>query len=196
MAELKSLDTGVRSRTRKAILDAATAVLATNPAASLSDIAAAAAAGVGRSTLHRYFPERSELIRAVALYVHEMCNAAIDKAEPACGPPLAALRRVVESQLDLGPIVPFVYNEPTIVADPELSAILDTGDEAIAEVLARVSARPQTSPPEWPRLVFWALLDAGYEALRRNIAPRVEIVDAIMASLTAGTITLDQSSTS
>ena len=64
---------------------------------------------------------------------------------------------------------------------------------AIAEVLARVSARPQTSPPEWPRLVFWALLDAGYEALRRNIAPRVEIVDAIMASLTAGTITPDQS---
>nr|WP_322790403.1 hypothetical protein [Mycolicibacterium phocaicum] len=122
-----------------------------------------------------------------------MCNAAIDKAEPACGPPLAALRRVVESQLDLGPIVPFVYNEPTIVADPELSAILDTGDEAIAEVLARVSARPQTSPPEWPHLVFWALLDAGYEALRRNIAPRVEIVDAIMASLTAGTITPDQS---
>lgn len=191
MAELKSFDTGVRSRTRKAILDAATGVLATNPAASLSDIATAA--GVGRSTLHRYFSERSELIRAVALYVHEMCNAAIDKAEPACGPPLAALRRVVESQLDLGPIVPFVYNEPTILADRELSAILDTGDEAIAEVLARVSARPQTSPPEWPRLVFWALLDAGYEALRRNIAPRVEIVDAIMASLTAGTITPDQS---
>nr|WP_234880804.1 hypothetical protein [Mycolicibacterium phocaicum] len=79
------------------------------------------------------------------------------------------------------------------MADPELSAILDTGDEAIAEVLARVSARPQTSPPEWPHLVFWALLDAGYEALRRNIAPRVEIVDAIMASLTAGTITPDQS---
>lgn len=154
MAELKSFDTGVRSRTRKAILDAATGVLATNPAASLSDIATAAS--VGRSTLHRYFPERSELIRAVALYVHEMCNAAIDKAEPACGPPLAALRRVVESQLDLGPIVPFVYNEPTILADRELSAILDTGDEAIAEVLARVSARPQTSPPEWPRLVFWA----------------------------------------
>ena len=106
MAELKSFDTGVRSRTRKAILDAATGVLATNPAASLSDIATAAS--VGRSTLHRYFPERSELIRAVALYVHEMCIVAIDKAEQACGPPLPALRRVGESQLDLGHIVPCV----------------------------------------------------------------------------------------
>jgi TetR/AcrR family transcriptional regulator, repressor for lfrA len=190
MAELKSFDTGVRSRTRKAILDAATTVLAANPAASLADIAAAA--NVGRSTLHRYFAERSELLRAVALHVHAMSNAAIDRAEPTFGPPLAALRRVIEAQLDLGPIVPFVYNEPTILADPELSAVLDTGDEAIAEVLNRVSARPQSSPLDWPRLVFWALLDAGYEALRRNLAPRVEIVDAIMASLTAGTITPDQ----
>ncbi|MUL64763.1 TetR family transcriptional regulator [Mycobacterium sp. CBMA 234] len=191
MAELKSLDTGVRSRTRKAILEAAIGVLATSPAASLSDIATAA--GVGRSTLHRYFPERAALMRAVALHVHDMCNAAIDRAEPACGAPLAALRRVVEAQLDLGPIVPFIYNEPTIMADPELSAFLDTGDEAITELLERASTQPQTSPPGWPRLAFWALLDAGYAALRRNTAPRVEIIDAIMASLTSGTIAPDPS---
>ena len=53
MAELKSFDTGVRSRTRKAILDAATAVLATNPAASLSDIATAASSGTRRTTAGR-----------------------------------------------------------------------------------------------------------------------------------------------
>jgi TetR/AcrR family transcriptional repressor of lfrA len=189
MAELKSIDSGVRSRTRKAIVDAAATVLATNPTASLGEIAVAAE--VGRSTLHRYFSERSELLHALALHVHEMSNAAIDRAEPMCGPPLDALRRVVESQLDLGPIVPFIYSEPTIKADPELSATLDTGDEAIVEVLNRVSARPQSSPPDWPRLVFWALLEAGYEAIRKNSAPRVEIVDAIMASLTSGTITPD-----
>src|ERR1700712_6119516 len=109
---------GPRSRTRKAILDAAMNVLGTNPNASLGDVAAAA--DVGRSTLHRYFAERTELMRALALHVHELSKSAIERAEPNCGPPVEALRRVVECQLDLGPIVPFVYNEPSISADPKV----------------------------------------------------------------------------
>lgn len=53
-----------RERTRKAILDAAVSVFASKPAATLSEIASAAK--VGRTTLHRYFPERSDLVDAVA----------------------------------------------------------------------------------------------------------------------------------
>jgi TetR/AcrR family transcriptional repressor of lfrA len=177
---------GARSRTRNAILDAAMSVLADNPTASLGDIAAAAA--VGRSTLHRYFAERTDLLHALARHVHDLSNAAIEHAEPDCGPAVEALRRVVECQLDLGPIVPFIYNEPTIAANPELAALLDTGDEAIVDVLNRASMRGSAGPPDWPRLVFWALLNAGYEAVKLNSAPRVQIVDAIMASLTEGTI--------
>ena len=79
----------------------------------------------------------------------------------------------MECQLDLGPIFPFVYNDPSILADPELAALLDTGDEAIVDVLNRVSTRGSAGPPDWPRLVFWALLTAGYEAVKRNSAPRV-----------------------
>jgi TetR/AcrR family transcriptional repressor of lfrA len=177
---------GARSRTRNAILDAAMSVLADNPTASLGDIAAAAA--VGRSTLHRYFAERTDLLHALARHVHDLSNAAIEHAEPDCGPAVEALRRVVECQLDLGPIVPFIYNEPTIAANPELAALLDTGDEVIVDVLNRASMRGSAGPPDWPRLVFWALLNAGYEAVKLNSAPRVQIVDAIMASLTEGTI--------
>jgi TetR/AcrR family transcriptional repressor of lfrA len=181
---------GVRSRTRNAILDAAMSVLADKPTASLGDIAAAA--NVGRSTLHRYFAERSDLLHALARHVHDLSNAAIEHAEPDCGPAVEALRRVVECQLDLGPIVPFVYNEPTIAADAELAALLDTGDEVIVDVLNRASMRGSAGPPDWPRLVFWALLNAGYEAVKLNSAPRVQIVDAIMASLTEGTINPNQ----
>jgi TetR/AcrR family transcriptional repressor of lfrA len=180
---------GPRSRTRRAILDAAMVVLADNTGASLGDIAATAE--VGRSTLHRYFPERTELLRALALHVHALSNAAIERAEPDCGPPVEALRRVVECQLDLGPIVPFVYNEPSISADPKVAAELDTGDEVIVEVLDRVATQGTAGPPGWPRLVFWALLNAGYDAARRG-TPRVQVVDAIMASLTNGTINPNQ----
>lgn len=125
MTSSAATHSGPRERTRKAILDAAMTVLADQPTASLSDIAAAA--DVGRSTVHRYYPERTDLLRALARHVHELSNAAIDRADPTHGPADAALRRVVESQLDLGPIVIFVYSEPTILADPELAAYLDTG---------------------------------------------------------------------
>jgi TetR/AcrR family transcriptional repressor of lfrA len=181
---------GSRSRTRRAILDAAMTVLADNASASLADIAAAA--DVGRSTLHRYFAERSDLLRELALHVHALSNAAIERAEPDCGPAVEALRRVVECQLDLGPIVPFVYNEPSISADPDVAAQLDTGDEVIVEVLNRAATQGTAGPPDWPRLVFWALLNAGYDAARRG-TPRVQVVDAIMASLTHGTINPNQS---
>ena len=145
MCALASIESGPRGRTRRAILDAAMAVLSDHPTAPLSDIAAAAQ--VGRSTVHRYFPERSDLIRALAVHVHAISSAAIAAADPACGPPIAALRRVVESQLDLGPMLLYIYNEPTVMADPDLVAHLDTGDEAIIEVLNRVSA----DRPDLPR---------------------------------------------
>jgi TetR/AcrR family transcriptional regulator, repressor for lfrA len=186
MSVLTQVEGGARGRTRKAILDAAMTVLTDNPAAPLSEIATAAE--VGRSTVHRYYPERIDLIRALAVYVHALSSAAIEQADPACGPPVEALRRVVECQLDLGPIVMFAYNEPTIVSDPELMAHLDTGDEAIIEVLARVSTQSATAPPGWARRVFWALLQAGYESAKQHGTPRHQIVDAIMASLTQGTI--------
>lgn len=182
-------DTGARGRTRAAILGAAVDVLSDDPAASLADIASAA--DVGRSTLHRYFPERMDLIKAVARHVHALSNASMEHAEPDCGPPVEALRRVVEGQLDLGPIVNFVYSDPTIAADPEMRAHLDGGDEKIVEILDRLADVGPTSPTQWPRRVFWALLQAGYEAMRDG-NPRVQVVDAIMASLTRGTINAEQ----
>lgn len=176
-------------RTRKAILDAAMTVVAANPGASLGDIATAAE--VGRSTLHRYFSERSDLMHALAMHVHALSNAAIERAEVDCGPPVAALRRVVEAQLDLGPIVNVIYSNPELAADPELRVHLDGGDEAIVEVLDRLSSAAPTAPTKWPRRVFWALIQAGFEALHDG-NPRVQVVDAIMASLTGGTINTDQ----
>jgi TetR/AcrR family transcriptional repressor of lfrA len=184
-------DSGSRGRTRTAILTAAMTVLAVNPAASLADIAAAAE--VGRSTLHRYFSERSDLLRELALHVHELAKAAIDDAEPDCGPPIEALRRVVEGQLALGPIVLFVYSTAVTSLHPDLRDYLDGGDEGIVEVLQQVSAADPAGPPDWARRVFWALLDAGFEAVRDG-TPRVQVVDAIMASLTRGTINPNRSS--
>lgn len=179
-------ESGVRGRTRRAILDAAMTVLSDNPAAPLADIASAA--DIGRSTLHRYFPERTDLIRALAVHVHALSTAAIAAADPRSGPAVDALRRVVECHLELGPIVSYIYTDPTVLSDADLMAHLDTGDEAIIEVLDR-AAGPTTTPPGWARRVFWAMLQAGFDSAKHDGTPRHQIVDAIMASLTEGIIT-------
>lgn len=181
---MNATETGARGRTRRAILDAAMSVLSAEPAAPLGDIAAAA--DVGRSTLHRYFPERTDLIRALAVHVHEISTAAIVAADPASGTPAEALRRVIESQLDIGPIVVNIYMDPNVLADPALMSHLDTGDDAIIEVLERASTG--NVPTGWARRVFWALLEAGFDALLQDNLPRHQIVDAIMTSLTEGLI--------
>ena len=177
---------GARARTRRAILDAAVSVLSDRPGAPLAEVAAAAE--VGRRTLPRYFPERTDLIRALALHVHTLSSEAITAAEPMCGPPVPALRRVVESQLEIGPIVCFIFNDPTVLADPELVAHMETGDEAIVEVLDRVSVDRPNIPPGWARRVFWALLGAGFDSMKFDGMPRHQVADAIMTSLTEATI--------
>ncbi|MEO0677815.1 MAG: helix-turn-helix domain-containing protein [Pseudomonadota bacterium] len=55
----------VRPKTRDAIIEAAFAVFSKHPNASLGDVAQHA--GVGRATLHRHFPGRAELIRALSI---------------------------------------------------------------------------------------------------------------------------------
>src|SRR5918995_1052203 len=62
MREPQPTRSGVRDTTRRAILGAAASVLARDRAATLAEIAEAA--GVGRSTLHRHFADREELVAA------------------------------------------------------------------------------------------------------------------------------------
>lgn len=57
--------THTNTRTGASILDAAVVVLAQNPGASLATIAKHA--GIGRATLHRYYPKREDLLRALVL---------------------------------------------------------------------------------------------------------------------------------
>ena len=88
-------ESATRTRTRQAILAAAVTVFARDPSAALGEVAAAA--GVGRTTLHRYFPERSDLLSALATHLLEAVAAAMERAAPALGPAPEALGRVCRS---------------------------------------------------------------------------------------------------
>ncbi|MEB4616282.1 TetR/AcrR family transcriptional regulator [Leucobacter sp. M11] len=185
-----SAESATRARTRQAILDTAVTCLSAEPDAPLSAIAQAA--GIGRSTLHRYFPERDDLMRALVRHVHALSNRAIELAEPESGPPVAALRRVVERQFDLGPILAVIYASPLILSDADLLAEVESGDEAVVSALQRASARRPPGPPGWERRAFWSLLSAGWESFRLDGRPRHEVVDAIMSTLVGGLISPDE----
>lgn len=181
-------ESGTRSRTRQAILEAAAEALAEDGTASLADIAERA--DVGRSTLHRYFPDRAELVRAVARFALARIDEALRRAEPERGPFVDALRRTVDALLDHGPITMFLYSDPQVVGDP---LVWDDGEEPDEQSLERLFAREESQlrpeiTPAWANSVFWALLYAGWEAGRAGTMSRQQIVDAVMASFTGGVL--------
>lgn len=176
---------GARGRTRQAILEAARMALAEDPSASLSDIAAVAQ--VARSTVHRYFPERSELISSLVEHVHELRVDAIERSEPSCGPPALAFHRVVEHQLDILPILSYLRTAPEVVIDADLMSLLEAGDGVVGELLDRMALGDTGFPPDWPRRVFWTVLGAAVDLMRRG-APKQRVVEAMVVSLTHGVV--------
>jgi len=80
-------------RSFDSILDGALDALASDPEASMAEIARQA--GVVRATIYVHFPTRENLIAAVTRRAISDVTEAIQAAEPACGDPAEALRRVV-----------------------------------------------------------------------------------------------------
>src|SRR5688572_32845527 len=77
------------------ILDAAVDALASDPGASMAEIARRA--GVVRATIYVHFPTRESLIDAVTRRAMTEAREVIAAAEPDRGDPVQALRRVVRS---------------------------------------------------------------------------------------------------
>lgn len=94
------IDPTRRLRTPAAILATATRVLAERPDASTGDIAAAA--GVGRATLYRYFPTREALLEALEAQAHEELAARITDAGLDRVPVPEALERLLRAFLAVG----------------------------------------------------------------------------------------------
>ncbi len=109
---VEAVDTGARARTRQAILEAAVTVLCRRPTASLAEVAEAAQ--VGRTTVHRYFPERASLVEALSLHMLEQLRAALGRARLDEGTGREALLRAGRELFDLGDIL-----MATSAGDPE-----------------------------------------------------------------------------
>jgi len=103
---------------RDVVLRAAAALLATDSGASLAEIAAAA--GVGRTTVHRVFPTRGDLLTALALEAVERLTSALASARLDDGPATDVLARVVEEVLPLSDELAFLDSGPEVWDLPQM----------------------------------------------------------------------------
>lgn len=157
-------ETGTRARTRRAILDAAVQTLTRQPSASLGDIAVAA--NVGRTTVHRYFPERADLIAGILADAEEKISESTARARLDEGPVPAALSRLCAEYFEHGDVFMLLFTNPALMA--EMNWEEETEDDL---ALLRLVQRGQTEgtvdpdlPAEWLQQLLWALLYTAWES--------------------------------
>jgi TetR/AcrR family transcriptional regulator, mexCD-oprJ operon repressor len=113
----------LQDQTANVILEHAARVLAEHrDAASLADIAQAA--GIARSTLYRYFPNRDALGQALAHRAAEELQARIQEAEPDTLPVPEAIARITRGFIATGAkyvALAYLSPKPTGAADSQLN---------------------------------------------------------------------------
>jgi AcrR family transcriptional regulator len=180
-------DTASRARTRQAIIDAAIAVLGKNLSAPLSDVALAAE--VGRTTLHRYYPERSDLVNAIKAESVVRLKQATERARLDEGTGADALRRLCEEYFDLGDVLSLVFGDPQCLED------VDWGDEKSPERCLEAAVErghddgsidPEL-PASWLETVLWSQLYAAWSYVAESGESRHRVLRMMVRTL-AGAI--------
>ncbi|MEV6283462.1 helix-turn-helix domain-containing protein [Kribbella sp. NPDC051770] len=188
-----TVESGSRSRTRRAILDAAVRVFAQRRAASLADVAAEAQ--VARSTLHRYFPDRAELVQALADDLLTVFERVIREAETDQGPARDALQRLIGGYLELGERIYFLFSEPSFnQPDPDSEVArffekLDLVCKPVEVLIARgqregVIARNMTV--DWiMRMLLWMVF-IGWDAVEDKALSRLQAQAVVLQTIESG----------
>jgi AcrR family transcriptional regulator len=98
-----------RRTARPPLLDVAAEVLVTDPAASLAEVAEAA--GIGRTTLHKQYATRDDLLRAVGHRAIDLWEGAVAGAGGG-GDPDGGLRALTTAMIPIGPQLAFLWRTP------------------------------------------------------------------------------------
>ncbi|GAA1982889.1 TetR/AcrR family transcriptional regulator [Isoptericola halotolerans] len=171
---------GARARTRAAIVDAAFAQLALDPSATLGTIADAA--GVGRTTLHRYFPERSDLLDALLEHAGHRLEEATRCARPEDGTARSAVVRLSQEYLELGDLLTVIFSgtiDATCIPDPD-------GQDPILALVRKGHADGSIDPEltdDWVLGIVWSQLYNAWEILRGRQVSRHDVVRQLVRTI-------------
>lgn len=168
-------------RTRRVIIDAAIETLGQRQSAPLGEIADAAE--VSRSTLHRHFSDREQLLTAVDNECRCRFDEATVRARITDGTGLEALNRLGLEYLDLGSVLSLIFADNALI-DP------DSWDESGEQELARLIERGQADgsidaqlPVGWVVTTLWVLLFGAWQALISGAVDRHQVPQLLSRTL-------------
>lgn len=165
------------------VLDTAAAVFAKDPAASLGQVAGAA--GIGRTTLHKQFPTRHDLLVAVAARALDISEAVVAAARGDVDP----LRRVVVDLLPYGAYMTLLMAQPEVFAEDAITARTDAMATPIAAIVAGAGEIRSGVPDWWLVRSLHALLSTAWDLVQAGwLAPR-DAPDLVLSTFTGGVLT-------
>jgi AcrR family transcriptional regulator len=171
------------------LLDRVAAAFVADPAASLAEIAAGA--GIARTTLHKHYPTRDDVVLAVGHHVIDQCARAVaDALADAPADPVERLRRIVAALVPLGAQLAFLFRQPLLDHDPAMAARQSAElDEPIVAVLrdARSAGTVRSDQPEWwTASAVYALVYIAWEGVFRGALAPVDAPGLALETLLSG----------
>jgi AcrR family transcriptional regulator len=157
-------------RNEQRIFDAATRVLADDPAAGMAEIAERAE--LGRATLYRHFPSREALIDGVRQIADDAAGVIIERhtAPGADGTPVQRLQAIVQELLEVGDRYRFLLAHPAAAATRR-----DLGPARYGTAMTTLVRRAQEAgeldagaDARWVLLAFGGLVETGARAMARG----------------------------
>jgi len=121
-------------RARPPLLDVAAEVLVADPAASLAEVAAAA--GIGRTTLHKHYATRDDLLCAVGHRAVDLWEQAVAGAGGSDDPD-GGLGALVTAMIPIGPQLAFLWRTPALDHLDELVGASQSVERRCLAVLKR-----------------------------------------------------------
>lgn len=175
MGTMTTEESGSKNRTRTAIIDATIRALNKDGQASMAEIAAEA--NVGRTTLHRYFPERADLMQAVADEGVTRLEQAVKNARLEKGPAMEAMQRLCYEYIAINELLRMGFNgsdasallwEQWMSAEKKCDSEADKAFEALIERGHREGSFNPNFNTEWISNVLWSLLYASISYIHES----------------------------
>jgi len=152
------------ARNVERILEAAIHVLALDPGAGMTEVAARA--GLGRATLYRHFPTRDDLLAAIRAKARQEALEVVQRCPPDEGSALDCIESIVRAVIELGDRYRFLSGwraeaESHPEAGEQISAVL----RAAVERGQRRGEITRSVSPEWAATAIRSLMLAAIDEL-------------------------------
>jgi AcrR family transcriptional regulator len=154
----------------------------------------AAVAGVGRTTLHRYFADRETLIYEATLDSIRVVTEAADEAATDDGPAIDAMRRFITAAVSVGERLVFLYGDPAVLRDIPPAQfpneqLLFPNEQLLINLIKRGQDEGVFDPdlnPTWIRHALYGLILRGCEQAMAGALPRHTVAPLITRTFERG----------